>query len=131
MTVNGARLVPTTVGAWLAARDPAPPPALTARLRELLGATALASDAREAPEVLLRAGEAVLGRLLHEGASTRESALDLLAADALVTYAFEAASAQPATLEVRAGRAMAEIARVAGRAGKAGTGGTAGAAGAA
>jgi hypothetical protein len=118
-----ARPVPATVGAWLAEREPAPPPALAGRLRELLGAAALASDAREAPEVLLRAGEAVLGRLLHEAASTRESALDLLAADALVTYAFEAASAQPGTLEARAGRAMAEIARVAGQAGAAGTAG--------
>ena len=101
-----------TVGEWLAAREPAPPPALAARLRELLGRDALEADAQRAPELLLDAGEAVLARLLREAATTRESALDLLAADALVTYAFEAAGDEPATLPARVARAMTSIARV-------------------
>ena len=95
--VGGAR----TLGAWLATREPVPPPALAARLRELLGARALESEVRQAPELLLDAGEAVLARLLREAATTRESALDLLAADALVTYAFEAAGEEPDTLPER------------------------------
>jgi hypothetical protein len=109
-----------TVGEWLAAREPAPPAALAGRLRELLSrddARALDADAAEAPAVLLRAGESVLGRLLREAATTRESALDLLVADALVTYAFEAAGEVPATLDARAAQAMAQIARVAAPAG--------------
>ena len=110
----------STVGAWLAARTPVPPPALAARLRELIGASALASDARQAPEVLLRTGETVLTRLLREAATTRESALDLLAADALVTYAFEAAADEPATLPARVTRAMVTIARVPAASGTAG-----------
>ena len=101
-----------TLGTWLAEREPVPPPALAARLRELLGARALDTEARQAPEVLLRAGEAVLERLLREAATTRESALDLLAADALVTYAFEAAGEEPATLPDRVEQAVAMIARV-------------------
>ena len=111
MTLAGAP-APSTVGAWLAAREPAPPAALARRLRELLGARALEADRRRAPEELLRAGEAVLARLLREAATTRESALDLLAADALVTYAFEAAGDEPATLAARAAQAMVSIARV-------------------
>lgn len=101
-----------TVERWLATREPAPPPALAARLRELLGPSALAAREREATEVLLAAGEAVLARLLREAKTTRESALDLLAADALVTYAFEAAAEAPAALEERAARSMASIAHV-------------------
>ena len=101
-----------TVGAWLATREPVPPPALAARLRELLGSRALEAAAGEAPELLLQAGEAVLARLLSAAATTRESALDLLAADALVTYAFEAAGDEPESLPMRVERAMASIARV-------------------
>jgi hypothetical protein len=115
-----AASAPTTVGEWLAAREPLPPPALSARLRELLGAAVLAADAREAPELLLRTGEAVLARLLREAATTRESALDLLAADALVTYAFESAGEVPETLPDRVTRAMVSIARVPAASGTAG-----------
>lgn len=101
-----------TLEAWLAAREPAPPPALAARLRELLGADALGAREADATECLLAAGEATLARLLREAKTTRESALDLLAADALVTYAFEAAGEQAATLETRAASAMVRIAHV-------------------
>ena len=112
--------VSSTVGAWLATREPVPPPALAARLRELIGMSALATDARQTPEVLLRTGETVLERLLREAATTRESALDLLAADALVTYAFEAAAEEPETLTTRVSRAMVTIARVPAASGTAG-----------
>jgi hypothetical protein len=43
----------------------------------------------------------------------RESALDLLAADACVTYAFEAAADEPAKLGARAEAAKVKIANVA------------------
>ena len=101
-----------TLGEWLAAREPAPPPALAARLRDLLAEHA-GRGAAAAPEACLAAGETLLSTLLGAGCTSRETALDLLAADALVTYAFEAAAADPARLEERAERAMARIASIA------------------
>ena len=89
---------------WLAGRRPEPPAALRARLREVLSSGAVGRDA------FLRAGESLLARLLDEDCATRGSALDLLVADALVTYAFEAAADEPASLEARAEAAMLEIA---------------------
>lgn len=71
--------------AWLDARRPAPPAALAERLR---GAAA-ASDG-PLPETLARLGLHLLGGVVARPAGGRELALDLLAADALVTYAFEA-----------------------------------------
>ena len=94
-------------GAWLAARAPAPPPALATRLRQLLGESALAEPAT--PGALVGAAARVLGDLLADGCDTRASALDLLAADALATYAFEAAGETPARLEAEASRAMRVI----------------------
>ena len=71
--------------AWLDARRPAPPPTLR---RHLLG---LVHDGPGTlPDHLAEAGVALLGRVLTRPEGGRELALDLLAADALVTYAFEA-----------------------------------------
>jgi uncharacterized membrane protein len=94
---------------WLDARRPVPPPALRARIDAALGGS-LDTDAAEAVEACLRAGERLVATLLRENATSRESAVDLLAADALVTYAFEAASDRPAELAVRAADAMSRIA---------------------
>jgi len=71
--------------AWLDTRRPVPPQALRERLR---------SAVRDAPDAL-GAHLARLGRELLDGvaarpAGGRELALDLLAADAFATYAFEA-----------------------------------------
>jgi hypothetical protein len=101
-----------TVGDWLARRAPAPPPALRARLESALGA-GLAREADDATEVMVGAAEALVEGLLRGDATSRESALDLLAADALVTYAFEAASASPSTLVASASRAMTRLAALA------------------
>jgi len=60
-------------------------------------------------EALLRAGEESLDRALHGDARSRDAALDLLAADAFVTYAFEAASDEPDTMIDRANDAMRRI----------------------
>jgi hypothetical protein len=71
--------------AWLAGRRPAPPPALRARLE------AAATDAPEPlPEHLARLGRELVARVLRRPDGGRELALDLLAADAFVTYTFEA-----------------------------------------
>ena len=99
----------TTVGEWLASREPSPPPALRERVLAALGDGAWA-DRRETAPRCLAAGEALLATLLRDDRSTRTCALDLLAADALVTYAFEAAAESPADLAARASAAMGRIA---------------------
>jgi hypothetical protein len=97
------------LAAWLDARRPIPPEALRARIDAALGAH-LHAETDDAAETLLTAGERLVRSLLVENATSRESAIDLLAADALVTYAFEAASEQPGDLSRRAAMAMARIA---------------------
>lgn len=103
-----------TVGAWLRSREPSPPEALSQRIVAALGADAL-RDAREADVVCLDAAVRVLEPLLRDTQPGRASALDLLAADALVTYAFEAAGGVMDTLDAKTADAMARLAELAGR----------------
>lgn len=98
-----------TVGAWLQALQPPPPPALAARLADLL-APHLAEPAARVPDVCLDVGEQLLDELLSSGSTSRGTALDLLSVDALITYAFQAAADVPEELEARAAKAMACIA---------------------
>ncbi|HVM43301.1 MAG TPA: hypothetical protein VMT77_07335 [Gemmatimonadales bacterium] len=96
--------------AWLRSREPAPPPDLAAKLAECLAA---------APDDLLRgasraeaAGRLGLARLRTAVARrdvSEEAAMDLLAADALVTYAFEAAAEEGADLTALVRRLLAEV----------------------
>jgi hypothetical protein len=73
------------VVAWLDTRVPAPPGALRARLERMI------DDSPEPlPEHLARLGRDLLDRVARNPEQGRELALDLLAADAFVTYAFEA-----------------------------------------
>ncbi len=104
-----------SVGEWLVALTPSPPPALAARLSELL-APYLHQPVSQVPDACLEAGENLLDALLASGSTSRGSALDLLAVDALVTYAFQAAADDPSQLESRAARAMAHIAALPGAA---------------
>jgi len=97
------------LSAWLDARRPIPPATLRARIDAALGSE-LHADVADAAETLLAAGERLVRSLLAEDATSRDSATELLAADALVTYAFEAASERPADLSARAATAMARIA---------------------
>jgi hypothetical protein len=104
-----------TIGEWLAVRFPAPPENLAARVREALG-DAVNADAEQTVVKCLDAMETLLTSLKDDEEAGRERALDLLAADALVTYAFEAAAEHPDTLaEVavgamwRAGEVAAEL----------------------
>ena len=72
--------------AWLDLRRPAPP----ATLRAHLAAAVHESDA-PLPEHLAATGARLLARVSDApGGAGRDLALDLLAADAFVTYAFEA-----------------------------------------
>ena len=65
------------------------------------------------PDALIRTAEHLLESLLRHNASRRERALDLLAADALVTYAFEAAAEDASTLERLTSEAMRRLSAVA------------------
>ncbi len=90
---------------WLEARRPAPPPALARHLAACVG---------EGPEPLAghlaSIGSELLRRVAANPGAGRELALDLLAADAFVTYAFEAqADADPAGLAALAGRVEGEL----------------------
>lgn len=101
-----------TVREWLSARTPPAPAALRQRVEQVLDGH-MDDDAEVAPEVCLRAAEGLLRDLLGRQATGRDSALDLLTADALTTYAFEAASEAPATIRARADDAMARLSAVA------------------
>ena len=97
-----------TLRAWLRGRSPIPPPRLTARIEEVLR-DCWDCDAGEASERCVVAAAQLLQHLLTRPSTGRESALDLLTVDALVTYAFEAAAIDPTTLPRRADAAMAHL----------------------
>ncbi len=79
----------------------------TARFAENeLGGTASAGPHSSA---LVRACLDSFGRVLDAGGLPREVALDLLSADAFVTYAFEAAADDPTTITSAADEAMRAV----------------------
>ena len=98
--------------AWLTSRTPAAPADLVECVRALF---------KEHPEwnvlhradAFIAASEELLRRVLGHSCAARSSALDLLAADACVTYAFEAAADEPGTIAARAESAMRRIAAIA------------------
>ena len=98
---------------WLAHREPSPPRVL----RERVEALALAVPERpdDASESLLAAAEAALKQLARRSPEDRASALDLLAVDALVTYAMEYAAGTPEELPGRAEHAMSRLSGAASR----------------
>ena len=70
---------------WLDTRRPAPPAALRAQIER-----AVTDGPLPLPAHLADLGRALLGRVASRPEGGRELALDLLAADAFITYAFEA-----------------------------------------
>jgi hypothetical protein len=104
-----------TVAEWVATHADDVPAALVASVKAALDATAAGADAAEAPEVLLVAAESLLQAIVRRE-SRRDCAVDLLTVDALVTYALEAAAAEPALIEARATAAMRRLAQLAHRA---------------
>ena len=83
---------------WLGSRQPAPPDALLARMRAEIRKLGI-SESDADPKALADAGTSILKTLDDVGCSERAAALDLLAADALFTYAFEAAAGSKAEVE--------------------------------
>ena len=78
--------------AWLAARRPVAPDALRAGLEAAVTGAEL-SPTVPLPDQLALLGRRVLGRVVvGRPAGGRELALELLVADAFITYAFEAQS---------------------------------------
>lgn len=96
--------------AWIGARAPEAPERLVARVLEVF-AEHPTWVALPAADAFLSAGESLLVEVLPgDSGAARENALDLLASDACVTWAFEAAADAPATLTARAIDAMRRIA---------------------
>ena len=75
---------------WLGTRTPSPPEELASAIRSALSDRVTIGD--PTPMQLLEAAHALLEKVLQNECAQRESALDLLAADALVTYALEIAN---------------------------------------
>jgi hypothetical protein len=80
-----------TVREWIARRTPPPPSSLSTQILALLGDDAGANES-ETAEVCLGAAARALDGLLARNRFARDSALELLAVDALTTYAYEHAS---------------------------------------
>lgn len=101
-----------TLGTWLREREPTPPVRLARRIDDALGGRRNA-DATDASALCIDAADCLLRELLARDRAGRESALDLLAVDALVTYALEAAAGDPDTFASRAHDAMHRLAATA------------------
>jgi hypothetical protein len=80
-----------TVGDWIRGRTERSPAALTREILVALGADSEAPAARTA-ELCLAAAQRSLAALIDAGRFAREYALELLAIDALTTFAFDHAS---------------------------------------
>jgi len=96
-----------TVRDWLAHREPSPPRVLRERVEAL--ALAVPEQPDDLAGSLLAAAEVALARLSLAGAGDRATALDLLAVDALVTYAFESAAQAPDSIPGLSARAMSRL----------------------
>lgn len=93
------------VRTWLDARRPAPPPVLARQLDAVLAACPpdRLAGAGSMAETMSLLGVCALDSLDGRPPEGRDVAMDLLAADAFITYAFEAASEDGADVEAVAG----------------------------
>jgi len=101
-----------TAAEWIAAARPEAPEGLIARVQAVLGANP-AWEKVPVAEALVESADALLRTVLAEGdGAPRDRALDLLAADACVTWAFEAAADDPGSLGAHATATMERLAKV-------------------
>lgn len=98
-----------TLQAWLDARTPEAPPALRGRIAQVVAAHPEWEQMSKA-HALLKASQSLLRDVLAAEPKDREAALALLAADACITYAFEAAAETPSELAAFADESMRDIA---------------------
>lgn len=101
-----------TQSAWLTAVGFEAPPALVSRVREVIDADASMLQLTMS-QALLRASETLLAGVIARSDAGREVALDLLAADACVTWAFELEAGHGTALSTFAEGAMTKIAALA------------------
>jgi hypothetical protein len=109
-----------TLSEWLDARTPRPPEALAERIRFALGAEVeqqvescgASGEGGRTHSALLAAARTLLDADRAYADEDRRAARDLLAADALVTYAFELAAEEPARIAALAERAMLDLGRL-------------------
>ncbi len=101
---------------WLESRTPESPAALVECIRNVFSEHPEYEQLHRV-DAFVDAGEVLLRRVLVTDIEARAIALDLLAADACVTYAFEAAADEPSKLGDRAAAATIKIAQVAREAG--------------
>jgi hypothetical protein len=94
---------------WLAHREPSPPRILRERIEAL--ALAVPEHESDAAATLLDAAEAALAGLAARPPGDRATALDLLAVDALVTYALEWTAEHPEELPRLSESAMSRLSR--------------------
>ena len=99
-----------TLRDWLAHREPSPPRELRERVEALARAVPERTD--DIGGTLLDAAESALVGLSRLPVGERTTALDLLAVDALVTYALEWASQTPERLPALSERAMHRLSSV-------------------
>lgn len=104
LDIDQARLA--SPAAWVASRTPPAPSELRAHLARDL---ADASPTGGVADALLNACTAAMDRVLAATDDSLETALDLLSADAYVTYAFEAAAEDPDRVAAFADQAMRRI----------------------
>lgn len=95
---------------WVSTREPSAPPALAGCVLRTLAAHP-EWEVLELPEALVRAAGVLCEAVLRGEPTSRNGALLLLAADACVTYAFEAASDAPESVVERARSAQRQLAR--------------------
>lgn len=98
---------------WLAHREPSPPHVLRERIEAL--ALAVPEIAGDPAGSLLAAAEDALAQLARRRSDDRAAAIDLLAVDALVTYAMEYAAQTPDDIPPLSERAMSRLSGVASR----------------
>lgn len=99
------------VAEWLAERRPAPPAELAERLRRALASF---PEERLAPAATMTEAMAALGRTTLAAVAGRQDpstdhALNLLAADAFVTYLFEAAAEEDVDMEPVIAQLLREV----------------------
>jgi len=97
---------------WLTSRRPSPPANLAQRLESALSEFLSAPDVAPS-DAFAVAAAGILRRLMRaesKPSSRREEAIDLLAADALVTYAIEAAADECESFAERTEAVMARLA---------------------
>lgn len=97
---------------WLRSRMPEAPQSLVSHIQTLLESQVELESLSRA-EAFVEASQRLLRRVLMADPVARASALDLLAADACVTFAFESAADDPPTIPARAKIAKGGIAGVA------------------